>query len=176
VVVIAIKKGEIMPEESQAVKQLKKVQTEVKHILCRMQPNHLHPRTKKYEKDGHCVLTRLLPVEFDDQDGHNDPVLSVGMAEVVATESDDGTVIFLVGHTKTLPGVYRYPDGSGEPDDQEFIEITAEKLPYRAAEKVVYHAFHLEIEAAIEDAAYAQILEDEKIAEQWEKDRHEGKI
>ena len=95
-----------------------------------------------------------------------DPVLCVGPAMVWAGDisgpKNPEEIGFVIGHEVVIPGVQYYPDGSGQPDDYDLVEVITVTSAKEAAYQVFLHAFDLLLESAIECVEEDQMYEDLK--------------
>ena len=119
-----------------------------------------------------CILT----------DDYSDPELHIGnrscsvIATVLRVEDNSigslGRKIdaegFVIGHGVVIPGVRYYKDGSGEPDDYDFVEVEDTQVAVDAAVKGIRHALNLLLDNGTE------VYGENKMFEQMEKDRKEA--
>lgn len=90
---------------------------------------------------------------------------------------------YYVQHEEVTRGVYRYPDGSGEPDTSDLVDDFVTDKPLEAAKKVVLLYIELCInqmfEAKAEEEMANQMMKDELVLEEWYRSqdiRREGML
>jgi len=152
------KSNPIVLSNAEQVKQLKEVLKEMFNLMSRV----------PFSMDvgiNHDVANAIVAICTDGKnktivcDKYSDPMLTIGgVAAVICcgirvpSILDDASEVmgFVVGKNIYNPGVYRYPDGSGEPPSEDFSEEYSTRSPREAAVHLLKTIFDVELSMAAE--------------------------
>ena len=151
----------ILSNEEQ-VKQLKEV---LKEMLVLMS------RVNQFSMDVGLNLDIAIAIVSLCTDGKNntivcnqhcDPMLKIGDVASVICCGNGEEMEFVVGKIIYDPGVYRYPDGSGEPPSEEFNEEYSTRSPREAAVHLMKLIFDIELSMATESLGEEEMVKEMK--------------
>lgn len=91
---------------------------------------------------------------------YTDAMLTIEGVSVICGINDE----FVCGKIQYYPGVYRYPDGSGEPPSEDFIEEFTTKSPRNAAIYLIKTILEIEL------SQVAQSLDEDEVSKQEAKE------
>jgi len=125
------------------------------------------------------VTALTLKTKIED-DGYSDPMLYVGetasacycnlVCSISPSIADERG--YVLGHMVYNPGVRYYPDGSGEPPSEDFVEDGDTSRPGQAAMELLTLAFAIELQMAAESYDEDQLAREEK--EFYEREESES--
>ena len=157
---------------AEQVKQLKNVLKEMLTLMSRVSAFNVNVGI------NHDIASALVALCTDGKnktivcDQHSDPMLTIGDAAVICCgirqESNEEVMGFVVGKNVYYPGIYRYPDGSGEPPSEDFSEEYSTRSPREAAVYLLKTIFDIELSMA------AESIGEEEMTKEMAKDAEEA--